>query len=173
MDIMICHPCQPCPRLSCVPLRLSACSLSARSPSCHLLTSRLPFPPLREPWAVTGRRAGPGPATGGGRRTREAVPWPRRVRSGEERALLGLGLRRGPRARGPRDLQMPRSQQSVNTLTQARAALCAQRVELMQYESRFVMALAAGSLGKTLFSGRQSKLQAFLKEPGSCSRKHI
>lgn len=45
--------------------------------------------------------------------------------------------------------------------------------ERMQYELRFVMAFMCRSLGKILFSGRQSKWQAFLKGPDSCPQKYI
>lgn len=45
--------------------------------------------------------------------------------------------------------------------------------ELIQYELWFVMAFMRRSWGEILFSGRQSKLQAFLKGPDSCPQKYI
>ena len=72
----------------------------------------------------------------------------------------------GGRAPWDRDLEMPPSQRPINSSLEPSAA------ELMQNESRFVMALAPESLGKILFSARQSKLQASLQGLDSRSRKH-
>ena len=72
----------------------------------------------------------------------------------------------GGRAPWDRDLEILPSQRPMNSSLEPSAT------ELMQNESRFVMALAPESLGKILSSARQSKLQASLQGPDSRTRKH-
>lgn len=99
---------------------------------------------------------------------RRPKPRGRAGRSCSPQAPCGTRAPPEPGGRAPwdRDLEMPPSQQPINSSLEPSAA------ELMQNESRFVMALAPESLGKILFSARQSKLQASLKGPDSRSQKH-
>lgn len=83
-------------------------------------------------------------------------PAPRRTRAPPEPGGL---------APWDHDLEILPSQRPINSSLEPSAA------ELMQNESRFVMVLALESLGKILFSARQSKLQASLQGPDPRARK--